>query len=148
MVTSPEVAAAARVTLAFIGVFVINVLFQFYGKRHSAAMHVKAKTEGERPSPYNRYSSGDHILLVGDRVVGNYVEWAVPFLSLFWMSMTITGQGEKLGWIYVVLRLLYIVLAAIGGITHAGVKPKLLLATIPMYAVLFMLGRNVYLAVV
>jgi hypothetical protein len=156
MPASPEVAAAARVTLAFVGVFVVNVLFQFYGKRRSASMHVKAKKalagdgakDEDKSTLYNRYSNSDLVLLVGDRVVGNYIEWAVPFLSLFWMSMIITGQGENLGWSYVVLRLLYIVLAASGGITYSGVKPKLLLATVPMYVVLFILGRNVYLAVV
>lgn len=154
MTVDPQVAAAARVTLAFVGVFVVSVLFQFYGKRHSAALHVAAKkkaaagADDNKPAPYNRYADSDVVLLVGDRVVGNYIEWAVPFLSLFWMSMTIAGEGENLGWAYVALRLLYIVLAAAGGITHSGVKPRLLLATMPMYAVLFMLGRLVYRAAV
>lgn len=51
--------------------------------RCAATADNNALIQGER---YNRYT--DERMLVIDRIVGNQLEWAPMFLSLFWLATT------------------------------------------------------------
>jgi hypothetical protein len=145
---------AARVTLAYLIVFVLSIGLQVYGKVVAIKAHKKAKAEAassvsgaSMPAPFNRYSPTDATLLAADRVVGNFLEWAPAFLGLFWLSIVFAGKGIEVGWLYVALRVVYAVLAVNGGLAPSGARPLIFVATVPMYCVLSVLAYNVFLAV-
>jgi MAPEG family len=120
---------AVHITTAWIAVFVVAIVQQ---ARTKFAAGAAAKKRGER---FNRYTC--EATLVADRTVANQLEWGPAFLALFWMASVATGGGTlALGWAYVGLRALYIVLAANGGLCAGGARPKILLATVPAYGVL------------
>ena len=70
-------------------------------------------------SPHNRqferyYNVIDKPILAWDRTVGNMLEQAMPFLTLFWLNIGLAALGATsfegvaaAGWIYVVFRALY-----------------------------------------
>lgn len=60
------------------------------------------------------YNVTDKAMLAWDRVVGNLLEQAMPFLTLFWLNIGLAALGATsyesvaaAGWIYVVFRALY-----------------------------------------
>lgn len=60
------------------------------------------------------YNVVDKPILAWDRVVGNMLEQAMPFLTLFWLNIGLAALGATrlngvaaAGWIYVVFRALY-----------------------------------------
>jgi len=68
---------AARVTAAYAILFFGVLLWQAGAKLRWAA-HCQAKKES-----FDRYN--DKRMLPYDRTVGNFMEWSVPFLCLFWL---------------------------------------------------------------
>eukprot|EP01116_Phalansterium_solitarium_P003159 TRINITY_DN1381_c0_g1_i1.p1 TRINITY_DN1381_c0_g1~~TRINITY_DN1381_c0_g1_i1.p1 ORF type:complete len:152 (-),score=46.88 TRINITY_DN1381_c0_g1_i1:91-546(-) len=138
--TSAVVIGAARVTVAYALLFVVFVNIQLFAKVASARKHRAAKKAGKTEAAYNRYdTSRDLTLHVADRIVGNYVEWASVFLATFWLCVIVTGQGLVEGWIYVIARALYPLLAFYGGVTLQGAKPLIFLSTVPGYGCLISL---------
>eukprot|EP00667_Euglena_gracilis_P025705 EG_transcript_30376 len=96
----------------------------------------------QRNEEYDRWA--DLRMLAVDRLVGNTLEWLPIFLGLFWLSLVLTaGRTLPLGWVYVASRALYAVLALNGGICRAGIRWRILLATVPSYVVLFTLLSSV-----
>ncbi len=120
---------------AYFRVFFGSIFFQLKQK-FSARAHAEAEAKkGEKPlNSYNRYS--DTLILAGDRAVGNFLEWQVAFLSLFWLNAALTGTNVWVGWVFIGARALYLVFAK-SAIRPQGIKPHLLLATVPGYLVLF-----------
>lgn len=117
-------------------VFFLSIAFQV--KLKLAALSL-AKQESEKKDKdgfktYNRYT--DNKILAGDRAVGNFLEWQGAFLALFWMNAYFTGQAVWLGWVYVAARLAYLALAKFA-IRPGGIRPILLVTTVPAYVVLF-----------
>lgn len=60
------------------------------------------------------YNVKDKAMLAWDRIVGNLLEQAMPFLTLFWLNIGLAALGATsytgvaaAGWIYVVFRTLY-----------------------------------------
>lgn len=60
------------------------------------------------------YNVKDKAMLAWDRIVGNLLEQAMPFLTLFWLNIGLAALGATshtgvaiAGWIYVVFRALY-----------------------------------------
>ncbi|OQR95520.1 hypothetical protein THRCLA_22126 [Thraustotheca clavata] len=139
---------AAKVTLAYAGSFLFNILIQVYGKIRAVRHFKQLKAAGATKEKFNRYTSD--IMLAGDRSVGNFVEWQGIFLSLFWANALVTGKEIELGYVYVAIRLAYPILAQLGGITQAGPRPLIFLATIPGYYVLlrymYLLYQQLYVA--
>jgi len=82
-------------------------------------------------------------MLPVDRTIGNLLEWALPFLGMFWMSMILTdGATITTGWVYVAARCLYPIAAMNGGIGSVGAKAPILIATVPGYIALVMLSAQ------
>jgi hypothetical protein len=90
-------AAATRVTVAFCLLYTGALVYQ-------GTLKIRLKlAAAKRKERFERY--GNLQMLVADRVVGNLLEWSVPFLALFWSSMAATGGGTAwLGWGYVACR--------------------------------------------
>lgn len=60
------------------------------------------------------YNVTDKAMLAWDRAVGNLLEQAMPFLTLFWLNIGLAVLGYTsytgvvaAGWIYVAFRALY-----------------------------------------
>lgn len=56
----------------------------------------------------------DRPVLGWDRVIGNYLEQAMPFLTTFWINVGLAALGATdyrnvaaAGWVYIVFRALY-----------------------------------------
>lgn len=82
-------------------------------------------------------------MLPVDRTIGNLLEWALPFLGMFWMSMILTdGATITTGWVYVAARCVYPIAAMNGGIGSIGAKAPILIATVPGYIALVMLSTQ------
>lgn len=121
---------AVQVTSAFLLLIVGCLLTQGMTRvRHFIA----AKKKKER---YER--SKDLTLIPIDRTVGNLLEWALPFLGFFWMSVVLTnGATVTAGWVYVAFRALYPFLAIFQrGVGAEGARTPILLATVPAYIAL------------
>lgn len=73
---------AARVTAAYAILFFGVLLWQASAKLRWAA-HCQAKKES-----FDRYN--DKRMLPYDRTVGNFMEWSVPFLCLFWLRWVLS----------------------------------------------------------
>ena len=141
--------AHAKVLVGYSAAFTFAVLLQLKIKK-GVAREFKAKKKAMTDAGqdvkdlrYNRYTDEDPLLKAADRGVGNFVEWAPAFLSLFLANAAVTGDATKLGWAYVALRVLYPILAVNGGISLAGAKPLIYLSTVPMYIVLTLLSVGV-----
>jgi hypothetical protein len=143
MLTPEIIKEGGKITLAFSGAFLFNVLVQVQGKIQSAMAHKRAKQAGTKEK-YNRFS--DEIMIPSDRSVGNFIEWQGLFLSLFWVNAALTGKEMWLGWVYVGIRFLYPLLAISGGVTSKGPRPLIFFATGPGYVVLLRLGYLIYKA--
>lgn len=68
------------------------------------------------------YNVADKGMLAWDRIVGNMLEQAMPFLTLFWLNIGLAALGATgytgvaaAGWIYVVFRALYPVSNGLAG---------------------------------
>lgn len=69
------------------------------------------------PGQFERYYNvTDKSMLGWDRVVGNLLEQAMPFLTLFWVNIGLAALGATdyagvaiAGWVYVIFRALYVV---------------------------------------
>lgn len=120
---------AARVTSAYAILFVAVLFWQGMTKLGMAVAALRKKEH------FDRYH--DKRMLPYDRTVGNFVEWAVPFLCLFWISMIISNGATLMwGWVYVAARALYPVMAVHKGIGTVGAKGPIMLATVPAYVAL------------
>jgi hypothetical protein len=96
----------------------------------------------QNKTKFDRYS--DPRMIPYDRIVGNLLEWSMPFLSVFWASLALSSQKDaqfvvNMGWIYVASRALYVFVAPNGGIGKTGAKTKILISTVPAYLALFTL---------
>ena len=114
----------------------------------AAANHKKRKAKAAKDGitipPFNRYTSDDPLLIQGDRIVGNWLEWALFFQVAFWSHQVITALystdsvsdlqlGILLGWGYIASRLLYPLVVLAGGIGRWGPSPLVFPSTIPSY---------------
>ena len=138
--------ASARVMLGYISAFVLAVLVQVVAKVNFIRKRNSKKTDDEEP--FNRYSNNDDFLLAADRAVGNFVEWAPAFLTLYWTHIAVAGDCTTTGWLYVGARLLYPFVAVLGGIRLSGARPIIYLSTVPGYFVLLKLAYGIVLALV
>jgi uncharacterized membrane protein YecN with MAPEG domain len=146
-VPSEFIKAHAKVMLGYTSVFTCAVLLQLYMKVNSIKqfkqMKKKLAAEGKDVSElqYNRYS--DTALMVADRIVGNFNEWAPSFIVLFGTNVALGNDVVTLGWSYVALRFMYPILALSGGLNTTGARPLIFAATMPMYGVLTLLGMKI-----
>ncbi|CAM9580388.1 unnamed protein product [Pylaiella littoralis] len=97
------------VTAAYTLVFYGCIIGQARAKVTTAASYTDG---GERFERY--YNVKDKAMLAWDRIVGNLLEQAMPFLTLFWLNIGLAALGltgytgvAVAGWIYVVFRALY-----------------------------------------
>ncbi|GBF90975.1 hypothetical protein Rsub_03830 [Raphidocelis subcapitata] len=129
---------AALVTASYLVLFSATMVIQGLSRFGMERKALKAKKH------FDRYT--DPRMRPLDRAVGNLLEWLPVFLGLFWLSIALGADTVMLGWAYVIGRVFYCVLAYSGqGISRTvGAKAPILLATVPMYAVLGMLGREVF----
>ena len=125
-------ASASQVTLAFCVLYTACLIYQGTLK---IRLQVAAAKKKER---FERY--GNLRMLQADRAVGNLLEWSVPFLATFWVSMVATdGSTAAWGWAYVFFRALYPIAALNGGIGTSGPKNMILASTVPAYVALLAL---------
>lgn len=128
--------SASFVTTAFCLIYVTTMVYQ-------GVLKIRLKlAAAKRKERFERY--GHVHMLQADRAVGNLLEWGVPFLALFWISMVISNGGTAyLGWGYVACRAAYPVVVMNGGLGTSGPKNMILLTTVPAYICLLGLLFNV-----
>ncbi|GAX18302.1 hypothetical protein FisN_23Hh195 [Fistulifera solaris] len=88
------------------------------------------------------YNSDDTLALTGDRAVGNFMEFAVMFLPLYWMHAVFvdSSQSFTIACIYSASRAIYPFVFPMKGFF-------VLFSTIPGYIVIFYLFSSVAHAV-
>lgn len=126
---------AAQVTSAFLLLIVGSLLAQGLTRVRRFAAARKRKEKYERAK--------DLTLIPFDRSVGNLLEWALPFLGFFWMSMVLTSGGTlTAGWVYVGFRALYPLVAIFQrGVGAEGARTPILVATVPAYIALGVMAQ-------
>ena len=132
---------ASRVSLAYVGTFAWAVAVQVYCKARAMVAHRAHKAAGGKEK-LNMYT--DPLMLVGNRSVGNWLEWSPSFLVLFWVNAVLTGENISVGWVYVASRVAYPLLALAGGIKPSGVKGPIFVATLPGYWVLLKYAHDIF----
>ena len=142
--TSPAVREAAKITMWYLFVFLVSLVYQTVVKGKLIMQAKKEKKEKDSKTSFNRYT--DERMIVADRVLGNYLEFMPVFLTLFWVNVAITGESVWVGWIYVAARLFYPLLAAFGGIRKSGPHPLIFISTFPAYAVLVFYAYKISVA--
>ncbi|CAM9612658.1 unnamed protein product [Ectocarpus sp. 6 AP-2014] len=145
----PAIRQGVFVTAAYVLVFYACIIGQASAKWKVAASY---RARGERFERY--YNVKDKAMLAWDRIVGNLLEQAMPFLTLFWLNIGLAALGATshtgvaiAGWIYVVFRALYPVMWLRGGGGRAGPRSKILFVTPVMYLVIIYLVGNMLWAV-
>ncbi|CAM9424659.1 unnamed protein product [Choristocarpus tenellus] len=130
------------VTLAYVSLFYLFILGQQVAKWQLKAYY---HSKGKRMLRY--YNSTESKMLGWDRTVGNMLEQAMPFLTLFWVNIALdiinsssSGTVITAGWCYVAFRFLYPVFWFNGGGGRSGGSSKMLFCTGPMYAVIAFLA--------
>lgn len=127
-------AAVFRQAVQVTGAFLLLIMACLVNQGFTRVAHrIAAQKKKEK---YER--AKDLSLLPYDRTVGNLMEWALPFLGFFWMSMILTnGATVTAGWAYVVARAFYPFAAIyMRGVAGDGARPPILLATVPAYIAL------------
>eukprot|EP01147_Barroeca_monosierra_P006761 gene6761-7559_t len=128
------------------GVYVTLIYFAVYFGmllQQSITSQVLARTYKNKEKPFVKYyNTTDARLLRADRTVGNTLEQMGVFLTLYWLAIyvsSIKGSNSSSvalsGYIYVLGRALYAPAWAISGSSAKGIKPLILLATVPCYVV-------------
>ena len=134
---SNEFTAVIWVTLTYIGVyyvFLINVL------RVKVTLVKECKSQGAR---FDRYTCSDPRLRAADRVQLNTLEHMPTFLSLLWLHAAVVdpNQAAILGWIYVILRILYPFF--LGTELGENIRQRVLINTFSGYLVLAIMAGSV-----
>ena len=122
------------VTLCYIllyYVFMMNVL------RVKMKVIRQCKEKGEH---FERYTVHYPELLAADRIQLNMLEHMPPFLILLWLQARVVSPDSAalLGWIYLVLRVLYPFL--LGTEIKRSFRLRVLLTTFPAYGVMVVMG--------
>lgn len=145
----PAIRQGVYVTAGYVLVFYACIIGQAAAKWKVSASY---RARGERFERY--YNVVDKPILAWERIVGNQLEQAMPFLTLFWLNIGLAALGATSykgvaasGWIYVVFRALYPVAWLSGGGGRAGPRSKILFVTPVMYLVVLYLLANMLWAV-
>jgi len=99
----------------------------------------RAQAEAKRAGKqFERYAGTNRDLVVVDRVVANFTEWAPHFYALFWSALAVRPDLRdsivKAGWLYVACRVGYVFVGVYGnGLGRMGAKAPILLTTFPAY---------------
>ena len=128
---SPSILSAARITVAFSGLYALTIVNVVVCKFRLLR---KAKSEGES---FNRYESKE--MHTADRLSGNFLEWYPVFMGPLWamaLCGSLTDSGIHAAWTYDGLRGLYFILMVTFGVGTSGMNPVLWLSTLPAYCCL------------
>ena len=125
---------AASVTCSFLVLMVACLTAQAAARIKHAVIALRQGQQYERPR--------DLALIPYDRTVGNLIEWALPFLGFFWISIILThGATANVAWFYVACRALYpFVAVGLGGVAYEGPRPIIITVTWPAYGALIMMA--------
>ena len=86
-------------------------------------------------------------MLNADRIVANFLEWSLVFLSPLW-SLAATGHlsavATNIAWTYVGVRGFYCILVTTFGVNHNGLNLSLWAATLPGYFCLLYLTAQAF----
>lgn len=137
------------VTGAYIVLFYVFIICQVISHKR---IYFAKRARGERFERY--YNVQDRPVLGWDRIIGNYLEQAMPFLTTFWINVGLAAVGATnyrniavAGWVYVVFRALYPLCWFAGGGGRGGTRNKIVIATLAMYVVIVYLSANMFYAV-
>eukprot|EP00611_Tribonema_gayanum_P013014 TRINITY_DN2376_c0_g1_i1.p1 TRINITY_DN2376_c0_g1~~TRINITY_DN2376_c0_g1_i1.p1 ORF type:complete len:175 (-),score=20.93 TRINITY_DN2376_c0_g1_i1:269-721(-) len=140
----PEAAfrGGAAVTLAYLALYSILLAWQ------SATKNSKRVAAKKRDEKFSYYGSQDKDVVCADRTVGNFLEQALPFLVTFWLALASSGDSNCAsvvyrGWAYVFFRALYPVMWKAGGGGLGGVRPLILVSTLPGYLLCYSFMYNI-----
>jgi hypothetical protein len=139
--TPDELKGAVMGTLLYMMLFVFCIQFQSYSKLYLLSQKRKEKKKIDDISSSSSssvvslkkikyYNNDDKLALIGDRTVGNFIEFAWFFLSLLWIHALFVDptQSFRLAALYTFFRSYYPLVFAKG-------FPLLLLSTVPNYIV-------------
>ncbi|KAG5192707.1 hypothetical protein JKP88DRAFT_196873 [Tribonema minus] len=147
----PEAAfrGGAAVTLAYLALYSILLTWQSATKNRK---RIAAKKRDEKvscsPREQHYYGNQDKDVVCADRTVGNFLEQALPFLVTFWLALASCGDSNCAsvvyrGWAYVFFRALYPVMWKAGGGGLGGVRPLILVSTLPGYLLCYSFMYNI-----
>jgi hypothetical protein len=131
---------AAQGTVLYLGLYIFCLIpFQSFSKFYildQKKNQAKKDQTKERPSfrEVKYYNSKDKLALLGDRTVGNFLEFAILFLPLLWIHAVFVDhtQSFTICALYTASRALYPIVFGMG-------LPWIGLSTIPGYLVYFYL---------
>lgn len=114
--TPEDLQGAVRGTLLYLALYLFCFIpFQSFSKFFLLAQKKKQQNkkneDGETVSwrAVKYYNSRDRVALVGDRTVGNFVEFAILFLPLYWIHAILVDPSESwtIALVYTVARSFY-----------------------------------------
>ena len=141
-----DLKGAVQGTLLYLSLYLFGfITFQSFSKfylfrqkkqqaKADAKKHGTATTEKVSFRAVKYYNSRDMLALAGDRTVGNFLEFAIVFLPLYWMHAVLVDP--TMSW---TIALAYTVPRGLYPLLMLYAPTKILLSTLPGYVVLFYL---------
>ena len=132
-----ELKGAVQGTLLYLALYVFGFIqFQSYSKIYLFRKKKRESIEKKDGAPVSfraikYYNSRDRLALAGDRTVGNFAEFAIVFLPLYWMHAVFVDPTESL-WISV----LYTSTRALYPLLMLYWPTYIIISTLPGYMVL------------
>ena len=128
---------AAKLTVVFVLLYALTMVNIVVAKKRLLRQHQQEK------KVFDRYQSPQ--MQTADRLQGNFLEWAPIFLGLLW-SLAATSNLSKASlvaaWLYLALRLLYVVLILKHGVATNGANRPLWISTFPSYLCLLYMTQQ------
>mmetsp|Transcript_20495 Transcript_20495/g.47417 ORF Transcript_20495/g.47417 Transcript_20495/m.47417 type:complete len:156 (+) Transcript_20495:97-564(+) len=131
-----ELKGAVQGTLLYLALYLcilipyqsFTKIYLYFQKRKEA----KQKEGDEKKVSWRAvkyYNSRDMLALTGDRTVGNFVEFAILFLPLYWMHAIFVDptQSFRIGCIYTATRAIYPIVYQMRGFLALSTGPGYLL---------------------
>lgn len=132
-----ELRGAVQGTLLYLALYVFGFIqFQSYSKIYLFRKKKRESMEKKDGAPVSfpaikYYNSRDRLALAGDRTVGNFGEFAIVFLPLYWMHAVFVDPTQS--WM---IALLYTVTRSIYPLLMLYFPTYIVVSTVPGYVIL------------
>ena len=135
--TPEELKGAVQGTLLYLALYLFGFIqFQSYSKIYLFRKKKRESMEKKDGAPVSfraikYYNSRDRLALAGDRAVGNFGEFAIVFLPLYWMHAVFVDPSQS--WM---IALLYTVTRSIYPLLMLYFPNYIVVSTAPGYVIL------------
>jgi len=129
-VSAAPYAGPILVSVAYVALY---YAFQIHVARTKFRLAAAYAARGEK---FDRYFGDDREMLAADRIQLNMLEHMPPFLVLMWLNAVFVGAfgATVAGGVYLAARAAYPLV--MGGRLGRGLRPAILLSTLPGYLVI------------